>query len=59
MLATPGRFRAVRERDPGLDHVSFGSDEQAGLEKWASHLHELGVAHGGSSTRTTVRALLP
>ena len=35
------------ERSPGLDHVSFGVDDRAGLEKWSSRLDELGIAHGG------------
>lgn len=30
----------------GLDHVSFGCANRAELEKWASRLDELGVAHG-------------
>ena len=35
------------ERSPGLDHVSFGVDDRAGLEKWAVRLDELGIVHGG------------
>ena len=34
------------ERSPGLDHVSFGCEDRAGLEKWAIRLDELGIAHG-------------
>jgi glyoxylase I family protein len=34
------------ERNPGLDHVSFGCGDRAELEKWASRLDELGVVHG-------------
>ena len=35
------------ERSPGLDHVAFGVDDRATLEKWASRLEELGITHGG------------
>lgn len=35
------------ERRPGLDHVAFGCDDRAHLEKWVARLDELGVAHGG------------
>jgi catechol 2,3-dioxygenase-like lactoylglutathione lyase family enzyme len=35
------------ERRPGLDHVAFGVEDRAGLEKWASRLEEIGVTHGG------------
>src|SRR4051794_2816727 len=34
------------ERRPGLDHISFGCESRADLEKWAARLDELGVAHG-------------
>ncbi len=34
------------ERSPGLDHVSFGCEDRAGLEKWSSRLDELGITHG-------------
>jgi glyoxylase I family protein len=46
-------FPSLRDRSPfderraGLDHVAFGCEDRAGLEKWASRLDELGVAHGG------------
>lgn len=30
----------------GLDHISFGVPNRAALEKWASRLDELGIAHG-------------
>ncbi len=30
----------------GLDHLAFGCDDRAELEKWARRLDELGVAHG-------------
>ena len=31
----------------GIDHVSFGVSDRSELEKWAQHLDELGVKHGG------------
>ena len=31
----------------GLDHVSFGCETRADLEKWAAKLDELGIDHGG------------
>ncbi len=31
----------------GLDHVAFGCENRAELEKWASRLDELGIQHGG------------
>jgi catechol 2,3-dioxygenase-like lactoylglutathione lyase family enzyme len=31
----------------GLDHVAFGVASRNELEKWASRLDELGIAHGG------------
>ena len=46
------QFPSLVERDPfnerraGLDHVSFACSTRAELEKWASRLDELGVAHG-------------
>jgi catechol 2,3-dioxygenase-like lactoylglutathione lyase family enzyme len=33
-------------RRPGLDHVAFGVADRGELEKWQSHLDELGIAHG-------------
>jgi glyoxylase I family protein len=30
----------------GLDHVAFGCEDRAELEKWALRLDELGVEHG-------------
>ena len=30
----------------GLDHVAFGCEDRAELEKWAGRLDELGVEHG-------------
>jgi glyoxylase I family protein len=35
------------ERRTGLDHVAFGCPDRAALEKWAGHLDELGIDHGG------------
>ena len=38
------------EFDPrrrGLDHVSFGCADREDLAKWAAHLDELGIPHGG------------
>jgi glyoxylase I family protein len=31
----------------GLDHVSFGCENRAELEKWSRRLDELGIEHGG------------
>ena len=39
-----GRFS---EYQVGLDHVSFGCESRADLEKWAAKLDELGIEHGG------------
>jgi glyoxylase I family protein len=39
----PGTFD---ERRAGLDHVAFGVGGRADLEKWASRLDELDIAHG-------------
>jgi catechol-2,3-dioxygenase len=38
---------AFDERRPGLDHVAFGCADRDELEKWAAHLDELGIDHGG------------
>ena len=35
------------EHRVGLDHVAFGVENRAGLEKWAGRLDELGIGHGG------------
>jgi catechol-2,3-dioxygenase len=40
----PERFSEYRV---GLDHVAFGCADRAELEKWASRLDELDIAHGG------------
>jgi catechol 2,3-dioxygenase-like lactoylglutathione lyase family enzyme len=34
------------ERSVGLDHISFGVESRADLEKWAARLEELSVPHG-------------
>jgi glyoxylase I family protein len=41
--APPEAFSEFRV---GLDHVAFGCDDRAELEKWARRLDELGIAHG-------------
>ena len=40
------------EHRVGLDHVSFGCDDRAELEKWERRLDELGIAHGGIKDAT-------
>jgi catechol-2,3-dioxygenase len=35
------------ERAVGLDHFAFNVRDRSTLEAWATHLHELGVAHSG------------
>jgi catechol-2,3-dioxygenase len=35
------------ERTPGLDHVAFAAADHDELDKWATRLDELGIAHGG------------
>ena len=35
------------ERRLGLDHVAFACTDRSDLEKWQSHLDELGIDHGG------------
>jgi catechol-2,3-dioxygenase len=42
--APPGPFS---EHRVGLDHLAFGCEDRIELEKWASRLEELGIAHGG------------
>jgi glyoxylase I family protein len=42
--APPGTFSEFRV---GLDHVAFGCADREDLEKWATRLDELGIAHGG------------
>jgi glyoxylase I family protein len=43
--ANPGQPFA--ESRTGLDHISFGVADRAGLEAWASWLDELGIEHSG------------
>jgi glyoxylase I family protein len=43
--ANPGQPFA--ESRTGLDHISFGVADLAGLEAWASWLDELGIEHSG------------
>ena len=42
-LRDDGAFHPYRR---GLDHVSFGCPDRAGLEKWQRRLDELGIEHG-------------
>ena len=35
------------EKEPGLDHVSFGLRDHGELEQWSARLDELGISHGG------------
>ena len=42
----PAPAEAFSEFRIGLDHVSFGVESRADLEKWVSRLDELGVPHG-------------
>ena len=37
------RFTETRA---GLDHLSFGVPDRAGLDEWAKRMDELGIAHG-------------
>jgi glyoxylase I family protein len=43
--ANPGQ--PFHESRTGLDHISFGVADRAGLDAWASWLDELGIAHSG------------
>ncbi len=45
--AEPDNAGPASERRPGLDHVAFGCESRSDLEKWAAHLDEIGVEHGG------------
>ncbi len=49
---TPAPKEAFTEYRVGLDHISFGVETRADLEKWASKLDELGVTHGGIKDAT-------
>jgi len=44
---TPAPKEQFSEYRVGLDHIAFGCENRAELEKWASRLSELGVEHGG------------
>ena len=43
----PAPDAAFSEFSVGLDHLSFGCESRADLEKWASRLDQLGVKHDG------------
>jgi glyoxylase I family protein len=43
--ANPGQ--PYHESKTGLDHISFGVADRAGLDAWASWLDELGIEHSG------------
>lgn len=43
----PSSSKPFDELRPGLDHVAFGLANRDELEKWATRLDELGIAHGG------------
>jgi catechol 2,3-dioxygenase-like lactoylglutathione lyase family enzyme len=43
--ANPGE--AFHESRTGLDHISFGVADRAGLDAWARWLDELGIGHSG------------
>ena len=43
---TPAPAETFSEYRVGLDHVAFGCENRAQLEKWASRLDELGIVHG-------------
>ena len=43
---TPAPKERFSEFRVGLDHVAFGCESRAELEKWAGRLDELGVARG-------------
>ena len=44
---TPAPAEPFSEYRVGLDHVAFGCASRDELEKWATRLDELGVAHEG------------
>ena len=44
--ATPALLGSFSELRVGLDHVAFGCGDRGELEKWASRLDELNIAHG-------------
>jgi len=43
----PASAREFSEYEIGLDHVAFGCESRAELQKWVIRLDELGIAHGG------------
>jgi catechol-2,3-dioxygenase len=43
----PSPVGGFDELRTGLDHVAFGCEARADLEKWVGRLDELGIAHGG------------
>ena len=45
--SAPAPAETFSEYRIGLDHISFGCADRGELEKWASRLDELGIAHGG------------
>ena len=49
---TPAPKETFSEYRVGLDHISFGVETRADLEKWVCKLDELGVAHGGIKDAT-------
>jgi len=49
---TPAPKERFSEYRVGLDHVGFGCESRADLERWASKLDELGIAHGGIKDAT-------
>ena len=44
--STPAPNERFSEFRVGLDHVAFGCETRADLEKWTRRLDELGVEHG-------------
>jgi catechol-2,3-dioxygenase len=49
---TPAPAESFSEYRVGLDHVGFGCESRVELEKWASRLDELDIAHGGIKDAT-------
>jgi len=43
----PASAHDFSEYEIGLDHVAFGCESRAELQKWVIRLDELGIAHGG------------
>ena len=44
---TPASAGKFSEYNVGLDHIAFGVENRAELDKWARRLDEMGVEHGG------------